>query len=385
MSTPAALDWTDLDQKAVDTARVLAMDAVQKVGNGHPGTAMSLAPAAYLLFQKVMRHDPADPHWIARDRFVLSVRPLEHHALHPALPRRLRPRARRPQGAAHLGPQDPGPPRATATPPASRSRPARSARASANAVGMAMAARRVHGLLDPEAAPGESLFDHHVYAIVHRRRPRGGRERRGRLDRRHPAARQPDADLRRQQDLDRGRHRHRVHRGRRGALRGLRLARAGRRLDQRRHRVRRGRPRPATTRSAPPRPSPTSRSFIVLRHDHRLARAQRAGHRGRPHGTALGDDEVAATKEVLGFDPSQTFEVPADVIAHTRRLARARCGVGRRVGRAVRRLGRREPRPGRRCCTGSRPARCPTGWADGLPAFEADAKGVATRQGLRAR
>ena len=67
------LEWTDLDRKAVDTARVLAMDAVQKVGNGHPGTAMSLAPAAYLLFQKVMRHDPADPNWMSRDRFVLSA------------------------------------------------------------------------------------------------------------------------------------------------------------------------------------------------------------------------------------------------------------------------------------------------------------------------
>ena len=66
------LDWTDLDQRAVDTARALAMDAVQKVGNGHPGTAMSLAPVAYTLFQKAMRHNPADPHWPGRDRFVLS-------------------------------------------------------------------------------------------------------------------------------------------------------------------------------------------------------------------------------------------------------------------------------------------------------------------------
>ena len=72
-STVPALDWNELDSKAVDTARVLAMDAVQKVGNGHPGTAMSLAPAAYLLFQKVMRHNPADPHWTGRDRFVLSA------------------------------------------------------------------------------------------------------------------------------------------------------------------------------------------------------------------------------------------------------------------------------------------------------------------------
>ena len=64
--------WTDLDVRAVDTVRVLAADAVQKVGNGHPGTAMSLAPVAYLLYQQVMRHDPTDPTWLGRDRFVLS-------------------------------------------------------------------------------------------------------------------------------------------------------------------------------------------------------------------------------------------------------------------------------------------------------------------------
>ncbi|HKS01935.1 MAG TPA: transketolase, partial [Arthrobacter sp.] len=68
----ATLEWTSQDQRAVDTARVLAADAVEKVGNGHPGTAMSLAPAAYLLFQKLMRHDPRDADWIGRDRFILS-------------------------------------------------------------------------------------------------------------------------------------------------------------------------------------------------------------------------------------------------------------------------------------------------------------------------
>ncbi|MDQ3664208.1 MAG: transketolase, partial [Actinomycetota bacterium] len=67
------LEWTDLDRRAVDTVRALAMDAVQKTGNGHPGTAMSLAPLAYLLYQRLMRHDPADPNWRGRDRFVLSA------------------------------------------------------------------------------------------------------------------------------------------------------------------------------------------------------------------------------------------------------------------------------------------------------------------------
>ena len=73
MSPQQKLEWSELDQKAVDTVRVLAMDAVQKVGNGHPGTAMSLAPAAYLLFQRYLRHDPTDPGWTGRDRFVLSA------------------------------------------------------------------------------------------------------------------------------------------------------------------------------------------------------------------------------------------------------------------------------------------------------------------------
>ena len=68
-----ALNWTDLDSRAVDTARILAADAVEKVGNGHPGTAISLAPVAYLLYQKVMVGDPSDPTWVGRDRFVLSA------------------------------------------------------------------------------------------------------------------------------------------------------------------------------------------------------------------------------------------------------------------------------------------------------------------------
>jgi transketolase len=71
--TTTDFEWTDLDQRAVDTVRVLAMDSVQKVGNGHPGTAMAMAPAAYVLFQKLMRHDPSDPDWPGRDRFVLSM------------------------------------------------------------------------------------------------------------------------------------------------------------------------------------------------------------------------------------------------------------------------------------------------------------------------
>ena len=154
-TTPAKLDWTELDDKAVDTVRVLAMDAVQKVGNGHPGTAMSLAPAAYLLFQKVMRHNPADPHWPGRDRFVLSC---GHSSLTLYIQLYLGGWGLELEDLEALrtwGSKTPGHPEyghtagvETTTGPLGQG--------IGNAVGMAMAARREHGLLDPNAALGRA-------------------------------------------------------------------------------------------------------------------------------------------------------------------------------------------------------------------------------------
>ena len=224
---------------------------------------------------------------------------------------------------------------------------------------MAMAARRERGLLDPDAAPGETLFDHHDLRAVQRRRHRGGRQRRGLVDRRHPAARQPHPDLRRQPDLDRGRHQHRPQRGRRRALRGLRLARAGRRLDPRRQGLPRGRPGAVRRRSSKAEAVTDQPSFIVLRTIIAWP-APNAQNTGKAHGSALGDDEVAATKKMLGFDPDQTFEVAAEVIEHTRAGRRARQGGAGRLGRASSTPGRRSPAAARRCSTGCRPAPCPT-------------------------
>jgi len=163
LSTTPELDWNELDDQAVDTIRVLAMDAVQKVGNGHPGTAMSLAPAAYLLFQKVMRHNPADPHWPGRDRFVLSA---GHSSLTLYLQLYLGGWGLELEDIKSLrtwGSKTPGHPEyghtagvETTTGPLGQG--------VGNAVGMAMAARKERGLLDP-GNTGESLFDHHVYAI----------------------------------------------------------------------------------------------------------------------------------------------------------------------------------------------------------------------------
>ncbi|MDN5745772.1 MAG: transketolase, partial [Nocardioidaceae bacterium] len=152
------LEWTDLDRRCVDTARALAMDAVQKVGNGHPGTAMSVAPAAYLLFQKVMRHDPANPDWMARDRFVLSCGHSSITLYTQLFLGGFGLELGDLQALRTWGSKTPGHPEfghtsgvEVTTGPLGQG--------VANAGGMAMAARRERGLLDPEAGEGVSLFD----------------------------------------------------------------------------------------------------------------------------------------------------------------------------------------------------------------------------------
>lgn len=159
------LTWTKMDDKAVDVARVLAADAVEKVGNGHPGTAISLAPIAYLLYQKVMRSDPADSHWVGRDRFVMSA---GHSSLTQYNQLYLAGFGLEIEDIAALrtwGSLTPGHPEVhhtlgveCTTGPLGTG--------IANAVGFAMAARRERGLLDPDAPQGESVFDRFVYAIA---------------------------------------------------------------------------------------------------------------------------------------------------------------------------------------------------------------------------
>ena len=163
MGTP--LDWTDTDKKAVDTVRVLAMDAVQKVGNGHPGTAMSLAPAAYLLYQKVMRSNPANPAWPGRDRFVLSC---GHSSLTQYIQLYLGGFGLELDDLKALrtwGSKTPGHPELGHTAGVEVTTGPLGLGVG-NAVGMALSGRRVHGMLDADAAPGEGIFDHQVYALA---------------------------------------------------------------------------------------------------------------------------------------------------------------------------------------------------------------------------
>ena len=164
-STPAPLDWTELDARAVDTARLLAADAVEKVGNGHPGTAMSLAPVAYLIYQKLMRHDPADPQWVGRDRFVLSC---GHSSLTQYVQLYL---AGYPMTLDDLkslrtwGSQTPGHPEYRHTTGVEITT-GPLGQGLASSVGFAYAQRFERGLFDPEPPAGESPFDHHIYVIA---------------------------------------------------------------------------------------------------------------------------------------------------------------------------------------------------------------------------
>ncbi|MCA0345694.1 MAG: transketolase [Actinobacteria bacterium] len=159
------LQWDELDDRAVDTARVLAADAVERVGNGHPGTAISLAPAAYLLYQKVMRHDPRDTNWIGRDRFILSI---GHSSLTQYVQLYLGGFGLELgdiEGLRSWGSKTPGHPEfghtagvEITTGPLGQGL--------ASAVGFAYAQRYERGLFDPEAAPGTSPFDHYTYVIA---------------------------------------------------------------------------------------------------------------------------------------------------------------------------------------------------------------------------
>jgi transketolase len=312
---PATLDWNELDDKAVDTVRVLAMDAVQKVGNGHPGTAMSLAPAAYLLFQKVMRHNPADPHWPGRDRFVLSC---GHSSLTLYIQLFLGGWGLELDDLKALrtwGSKTPGHPEyghtagvETTTGPLGQG--------VGNAVGMAMAARRERGLLDPNATAGDSPFDHHVYALCSdgdieegvsaEASAIAGVQQLGNLTLIYDHNRisiEDNTDIALAEDVGARYEAYGWH------VQHVDWTHGGTAYEE---------DVPALFEAIRRAEAVTDRpSFIVL-HTIIAWPAPDAQNTGKAHGSALGEDEVAATKKVLGFDPDKTFEVPTGVLEHTR-------------------------------------------------------------------
>ncbi|EWC59325.1 Transketolase [Actinokineospora spheciospongiae] len=362
-------DWSDLDKRAVDTIRVLAADAVQKVGNGHPGTAMSLAPLAYTLYQRVMRHDPAAPHWIGRDRFVLSC---GHSSLTQYLQLFTSGYGLEIEDIKALrtwGSKTPGHPEYKHTDGVEITT-GPLGQGLASAVGMAMAARRERGLFDPEAAPGESVFDHFVYVIASdgdieegvtsEASSIAGRQELGNLvvfydD--NKISIEDDTAIALSEDVAAryeayGWHVQVVEGGENvsGILAAAEAAKA------------------ETTRP----------SFILLRTVIGFP-APNLMNTGKAHGSALGDDEVAAVKKILGFDPEKTFEVDPAVLAHTR-------SVGDR-GKAARTEWETAfdawaaANPERKALLDRASAyELPEGFAEALPTWEPDAKGVATRK-----
>jgi len=162
---PEILGWNDLDDQAISYARALAADAVQRAGNGHPGTAMALAPVAYLLFQHHLRHDPRDPKWIGRDRFILSCGhsslTLYTQLFYSGYGLTLDDlKEFRKKDSATPGHPEYGHTAGveTTTGPLGQG--------IGNAVGMAMAARFERGLFDPKVAHNQSIFDHHIYVLA---------------------------------------------------------------------------------------------------------------------------------------------------------------------------------------------------------------------------
>lgn len=374
-STTAALEWTELDQRAVDTARLLAADAVQKCGSGHPGTAMSLAPAAYLLYQKVMRHNPANPDWVGRDRFVLSC---GHSSLTQYIQLFLGGfglelddlKALRTWGSATPGHPEYGHTAGveTTTGPLGTG--------VGNAVGMAMAARRERGLFDPDAAPGDSLFDHHIYAIASdgdlqegvsaEASSLAGTQRLGNLtmiwdDNRISI--EDDTNIAFTEDVAARYEAYGWH------VQTVDWVGTGDYTED----VQALHDALMAARKVTDRPS-----FIRLRTIIAWPAPSKQGT-GASHGAALGEDEVAATKRVLNFDPEKHFDVADDVLAHTRSL-RDRGQAAEDAWNESAKAWRSANPENAALFDRLMKQELPQGWDLDLPQYEADAKGVATRK-----
>ncbi|MFJ2830459.1 transketolase [Streptomyces sp. NPDC087263] len=373
--TPAGFsdgfEWTELDRRAVDTARLLAADAVQQVGNGHPGTAMALAPAAYTLFQKVLRHDPADPEWTGRDRFVLSP---GHTSLTLYTQLFLSGyelelddlKAFRTHGSKTPGHPEYGHTAGveTTTGPLGQG--------AANAVGMAMAARYERGLFDPEAPEGESPFDHTIWAIVSdgdleegisaEASSLAGHQKLGNLvfvyDDNHISIEGDTATAFSEDVLGRyeayGWHVQRIAPSADGDVDVHALHTA---LN--------------SARAETARPSIIAMRTIIA------WPAPAAQNTEASHGSALGADEIAATKRVLGFDPEKTFEVSDEVLAHARRALDRGAEAHTAWDKQLAEWRTAQPERAKlfdRVMAGQ----LPEGWESALPSFEAGTS-VATR------
>ena len=309
--------FSDLDRRAVDTARLLAVDAVEKVGNGHPGTAMSLAPLAYLLYHKVMNIDPKDPSWLGRDRFILSA---GHSSLTQYVQLYLAGLGLELDDLKALrtwGSLTPGHPEyghtdhvEITTGPLGQGL--------ASATGFAYAQRFERGLFDPDAAPGKSPFDHFVYVIASdgdvqegvtgEAASLAGHQQLGNLIAFYDANQisiEDDTEIAFTEDVAAryqayGWDVHTVDFGT-----GSHYQEDVDALLAAIHKAQNETKKPSliTVKTVIGWPAPGKQNT------------------GKIHGSALGADEVKAVKEVLGFPVDQSFTVEPEVLEHTRAVA----------------------------------------------------------------
>ena len=366
-------DWSDVDTRAVDTVRVLAVDAVENCGSGHPGTAMSLAPLAYTLYQRVMNVDPTDTNWAGRDRFVLSC---GHTSLTQYIQLYLGGFGLEMDDLKALRTWDsltPGHPEyrhtngvEITTGPLGQGL--------ASAVGMAMAARRERGLFDPEAAEGESPFDHHIFVIASdgdlqegvtsEASSLAGTQQLGNLivfwdDNRISI--EDDTEIAFNEDVV---ARYKAYGWQTIEIEG-------------------GEDVAAIEAAVEEAKKDTTRpTFIRLRTIIGYP-APTMMNTGASHGAALGADEVAATKEVLGFDPEKHFHIDDEVIAHTRALSER--VAEKKAAWQVKYDEWAAANPEAKALHERLITRAlPEGFADNLPTWEPDAKGLATRRASEA-
>ncbi|MBD8030374.1 transketolase [Corynebacterium gallinarum] len=366
-------DWSDVDTRAVDTVRVLAVDAVENCGSGHPGTAMSLAPLAYTLYQRVMNVDPTDTNWAGRDRFVLSC---GHTSLTQYIQLYLGGFGLEMDDLKALrtwGSLTPGHPEyrhtngvEITTGPLGQGL--------ASAVGMAMAARRERGLFDPEAPEGESPFDHHIFVIASdgdlqegvtsEASSLAGTQQLGNLivfwdDNRISI--EDNTEIAFNEDVV---ARYKAYGWQTIEIEG-------------------GEDVAAIEAAVEEAKKDTTRPTFIRLRTVIAYPAPNAMNTGASHGAALGAEEVAAIKEILDFDPEQHFHIDDEVIAHTRKLAERTAEKKVAWQEKYDRWAAANPEAKalhERLITRA----LPEGFADNLPTWEPDAKGIATRKASEA-
>ncbi|CAM3073434.1 transketolase [Prescottella defluvii] len=362
-------DWTDLDTKAVDTARVLAADAVQKVGNGHPGTAMSLAPLAYTLFQRVLRHNPKNPEWVGRDRFVLSC---GHSSLTLYVQLYLSGYGLELSDLEALrtwGSLTPGHPEFGHTAGVEMTT-GPLGQGLASSVGMAMAARRERGLFDPDTAAGASPFDHYVYVIASdgdlqegvtsEASSIAGVQQLGNL-----IVFYDDNEISIEHDT--------------AIAFGEDVAKRYEAYGWHVQRVEGGENVSAILDAVEAAKAVTDKPSIIVMRTIIGYPAPTMMNTGDVHGAALGAEEVAGVKRALGFDPEKSFDVDPAAFEHARQVADRGAAAHAEWQADFDAWAAREPER-KALFDRLHAGEFPEGWTDHLPTWDADAKGVATRK-----